>query len=267
MIATVCLLALNAGGASAADAPRGYLGASYGDVNVDAGTAGEADADLWTLQGLVSLPLGPGVTGELAAEAAQYDGGDTLWSPTGRIFFDVGGSRVGGFVGGTGSDGFDLTGGGLEGRFNLAPDWRLDTLLGYGSGDVDAWAARGQLRFFAGDNTRLDGYANFVSFDTDLGGLDGWAFGLGGEHLFEGTPVSLFGRLEHDELNDVDLASDSLRIGVRWNFGGGTLRDRGMDGQSSPGFAELFGGDLLFGLASALAMVPDGDGGGSGGDD
>ncbi|MDP1739164.1 MAG: hypothetical protein Q8L23_17200 [Caulobacter sp.] len=252
---TVGVFALMGGAVQAAEAPIGYLGVSGGGANIDAGSAGELDADLTNIQGLVRLPLGPQIGLELAAESTQFDG-DAITSGTARLMFDVGPGRLGGFVGGTSADGFDLSGGGVEGRFNLSPNWRLDALAGAASGDADAWAGRGELRIFLSDNSRIDGFANFVSFDTGGGGEDGWTFGFGGEHQFGGAPVSVFGRAEHGELNDVDIASDSFRIGVRWNFGGGTLRDRDMDGQSSPGFTDLFGGDLLPGLLAAPSSPP-----------
>lgn len=252
---TAGVFTLMGGVVQAAEAPIGYIGASGGSASIDAGAAGSADADLTNLQGLLVLPLGTGLGFELAAEGTQFDG-ETVTSPTARLMFDVGPGRLGAFVGGVSGDNFDLAGGGVEGRFNLSPNWRLDASAGAASGDADAWAARGELRFFVSDNTRLDGFANFVSFDAGGGSDDGWVFGFGAEHQFGGAPVSLFGRVEHGELNDIDIASDSFRVGLRWNFGGGTLRDRDMDGQSSPGFADLFGGDLLRGLAAALNAPP-----------
>ncbi len=252
---TAGVFTLMGGVVQAAEAPIGYIGASGGSASIDAGPAGSADAGLTNLQGLVVLPLGPGLDFEFAAEGTEIDG-DQVTSPTARLMFNVGPGRLGGFVGGASGDNFDLTGGGVEGRFTLSPDWRLDALAGAASGDADAWAGRAELRFFVSDNTRLDGFANFVNFDAGGGSDDGWIFGIGAEHQFGGAPVSLFGRAEHGELSDTNIASDSFRIGVRWNFGGGTLRDRDMDGQSSAGFTDLFGGDLLRGLAAALSAPP-----------
>lgn len=252
---TAGIFALATGAAQAADAPLGYIGASAGAASLDAGAAGDLDADLTNLQGLLTLPLGSRAGLELAAEGTSFDGNSTT-SPTVRLMFDIGPGRLGAFAGQTSGDGFDLDGGGLEGRFNLSPNWRLDASAGAASGDVDARAGRGELRLFLSDNTRIDGFASGIHFEAGGGEDDGWIFGLGAEHQFRAAPVSLFGRVEHGELNDTGVSVDSVRIGARWNFGGGTLRDRDMDGQSSPGFTDLFGGDLLRGLAAALAAPP-----------
>lgn len=269
LLTTVGLLALTGVTAQAAEVPRGYVGAAYGAANIDAGPIGDLDADFWNVQGLVSVPFAPGVSGEFSVEATQFDGDQTVWSPTGRLFFDVGQSRLGGFIGGVASEDVDFAGGGVEGRFAIAPDWRVDAAVGYGSGDIDGWAARGELRVFAGDNTRLDGFVDLVGFDTELGDFDGWTAGVGGEHQFTGAPVSVFARYEHSEADDLDLSSDAFRIGIRWNFGGGDLRDRYMDGQSSPTFADMFGGDLLRAASSLEEPEEDDDedDGGGGGDD
>ncbi|HYE46980.1 MAG TPA: outer membrane beta-barrel protein [Caulobacter sp.] len=263
LITTAGLMVLIGGAAEAAEGPRGYLGGAYGGATVEAPGIGEADADFWVLQGHAALPLGPTVSGEFTLEASQFEGGDTVWSPTARLLFDVGGSQLGGFVGGTTGEAFDLAGAGIEGRFRLAENWRLDGAAGYASGDAEGWGVRSELRIFAGDNTRLDGFAALSGFGTDLGDFQGWSFGVGGEHQFAGAPISLFARFEHSEADDLDLAADTFRIGVRWNFGGGTLRDRYLEGQSAPAFTDLFGGDLL--RAAGGIEVEDDDGGGGGG--
>jgi hypothetical protein len=264
LITTAGLLVLVGGAAEAA--PRGYLGGAYGGASVDAPIVGEEDAEFWALQGHLALPLGEVVSGEFTVEASQFEGDDAVWSPTARLLFDVGGSKLGPFVGATTGEAFDLAGGGVEGRFSLAENWRLDGAAGYASGDAEGWGARGELRFFAGDNTRLDGFAALSTFDTDLGDFEGWSLGLGGEHQFGGAPISLFARFEHSEAEDLDLSADSFRIGLRWNFGGGTLRDRYLEGQSAPVFTDLFGGDLLRAAGSIEVEEDDGGGGGCGDD-
>lgn len=264
LITTAGLMVLVGGSAQAADGPRGYLGAAYGGASLEAPGLGEADAEFWAAQGHLAVPLGP-ATAEFTVEASQFEGEDAVWSPTARLMFNIGESRLGAFVGATTGEAFDLAGGGVEGRFRLAENWRLDGAAGYASGDAEGWGARGELRVFAGDNTRLDGFAAASAFETDLGDFDGWTLGLGAEHQFGGAPISLFARFEHSEAEDLDLTADSFRVGLRWNFGGGTLRDRHLEGQAAPVFTDLFGGDLLRAVAG-IEVEPEEPGGGCGDD-
>ena len=62
--------------------------------------------------------------------------------------------------------------------------------------------------------------------DTDVSTI-----GLGGEYQFASAPISVFGGYRHSEIDDVDIESDALTIGVRYNFGG-SLFDRNRSGAS-----------------------------------
>jgi hypothetical protein len=102
-----------------------------------------------------------------------------------------------------------------EGRFFLSPDFSAQ--VHFGVGDIDAPGG--------GDD-------------------DFWTGGVGGEWRFAGSPFSLYGGWNHVDFDGGD--SDQLGIGLRWNFGGGTLLDRSRSGASyqrvSPTLSELLVG-------------------------
>lgn len=106
--------------------------------------------------------------------------------------------------------------------------------LGYSDteGDVQIITLDGQGRFFLSDNFSLQGNLGYGDVETDFGSSDNFfTAGVGGEYGFTGLPVSIYGGWSHIDF-DEGGESDSLGIGARWNFGGGTLRDRDRSGAS-----------------------------------
>ncbi|MDP3594659.1 MAG: hypothetical protein Q8R94_22595, partial [Phenylobacterium sp.] len=65
------------------------------------------------------------------------------------------------------------------------------------------------------------------------------------------TPWSITGGYEHGEIDDLDLKSDTFRVGLRYTFGG-TLRDRDQSGASLGSASNLFGGSLGQGVIAAV---------------
>ena len=93
-------------------------------------------------------------------------------------------------------------------------------------------------RYFFSDRLRLDGGLGYLSGDFGGAEAEGWTGGLGGEVQFEG-PVSIFGGLNRTDVEDFDLTVDTVSLGVRYNFGGGTLRDRDRTGAAFGGISDL----------------------------
>lgn len=145
--------------------------------------------------------------------------------------------------------------------FNRDDAWAYGGYLGYDNidGDVDEWSIGGFVQAFQdninwtaqlgyaeteGDahNLNLDGEGRyFVTDDFALSGNLGygdidsdsnyWSGGLGAEFGMGSLPVSVYAGWEHydfDDGNDVD----DLGIGIRWNFGGGTVKERSRTGAS-----------------------------------
>lgn len=253
----VALLAL-AGAANAQTV--GQIGANYSHVELDAGALGDADADTYGVDGAVRFDAGSlGAQIDGAVSRFDADGGDaTVWSATGHLNTKVGEGLVGGFAGFTTSDDVTLWAVGVEGQANLAPSTSLYGQFGYGKSDdlndVDFWAGRAELRHFVTDNLKLQGSAGFTK--TDGGGvdLDMWNLGVDAEYQFAATPWSVNVGYEHGEIDDADLSSDTVRVGVRYTFGG-TLKDRDRSGASLGSAANLFGGSLGQGVVAVLGAA------------
>jgi hypothetical protein len=74
---------------------------------------------------------------------------------------------------------------------------------------------------------------------------NGSYFGLGAEYQFDTCPVSIFAGYRHTDLGAVGLATDTWGIGLRWNFGEGTLMQRDGSGarlRRPEGVFEVFTG-------------------------
>lgn len=69
--------------------------------------------------------------------------------------------------------------------------------------------------------------------------------GVGGEIMPWSTPVSLTFGWKHFELDTITGESDTLQVGVRWNFGSETLRDRD---NATPFHLDTGFNDRLFGF-------------------
>ena len=227
--AAAAVAALLAPSASA----QGYLGASYGNVDADTG-----EADATQIDGAFGWNSGgwggqiDGSFGQLDGEASNADSS----SFAGHLYWGSDNWRLGGVIGVTNvdSDGGDVDemSYGVEGSMNLgasavllgsATMGEIDVL----SSDVDTWNIDGRLNFYAGDNFRFGGTYGFGN--VEAGGFDGdtSTYGVDAEFQPFSMPVSFTVGWTHFEDGDlVGIDTDTLSVGARWNFGGGTLRER-----------------------------------------
>lgn len=271
LMAAVCAAALTATAAQAAEI-NGKVSGSWARTTIELQPLQDVEADVYTVQGGLTTPLGERfdlqIDGQI--DRFEFDGGDaTVFSPTAHLLMDMPLGQIGGFVGSSHSDAGTFWGAGLEGRADIAENWKVNGSFGYGQsdagGDQDLWSARAELRWYPAANTRVSGFAGYNATDFGSADLDGWTFGLDAEHRFGGLPISAFGRYEHSEIEDIGLESDTFRIGVAWSFGGSSLKDSDERGPSMPGVRDLFGGTL------GAALMDDpwtmNSGGGSGGGD
>lgn len=248
LIAATAVAALLTVAGAAQAQTVGHVGANYGRIELDAGALGEADANAAQLEGSVRFGSDP-IGAQIDASVTRFDGdGDdaTLWSATGHLNRKFEGGLIGGFAGVSTSDDVTLWAVGAEAQANLAPTTSLYGQLGYGQvddlGDVDFWAGRAELRHFFADNFKVQGSAGFTKADAAGADLDMWNVGAEAEYQFA-AGWSVVGAYEHGEIDDVDLSSDTFRIGVRYTFGG-TLKDRDQSGASLGSVSNLFGGSL-----------------------
>jgi hypothetical protein len=226
--------------AFAETAPTGYVGASYGRSNLDT-PIGSADADTWGLEGSAAFGLGDGLGAQLDANYANTDvdgfGSADTWGLGGHLFTRNDSYALGGFAGWTDNDGTNGWSLGVEGQKYL-DNVTLAGSFGYGKiddADVDYWSVGGEARYFVSDNFRLQGNLGWARVNGFGGDADLWSAGVGGEYQFDKAPVSVYANYAHTELNDADLKADTFTVGVRYAFGGTTLKSRDRSGASFTG--------------------------------
>lgn len=221
----------------------GHIGANYARTDVD--VAGfDSEDDVFQAEGVVAHDTGSlGLAFD--GSVADSDNSDAVWTGTAHVNGKFGAARVGAFAGLQSTDGDTLWALGAEGQTDLAPSTVLYGQAGYGEVDdlnVDMWAVRGELRQYFGENIKLAGSLGYLEADFGPANIDGWNVGVEGEYQFKDTPFSVFGGWSHFDSNDLAANTDTLQIGVRFTFGGPTLRGRDAAGASLGGVNKLFTG-------------------------
>lgn len=174
----------------------------------------------------------------------------------GHVFWTGGDWLLGGYVGGEwvetpagDADDWVVAGEGQfhTGRVTLAAtvsysEMETPVLISF-----DQWNVNGALRYFVTDNLSLE--ANAAYLDTTINPVSlsasGSYFGLGAEYQFDAHPISIFAAYRHTDIGDGSPEIDTWGVGLRWNFGEGTLmaRDRSGERLRRPeGVFEVFAG-------------------------
>jgi hypothetical protein len=240
ILAAAALIAVAAPGVASAQA-TGYVDASYANISND-NDFGDEDADGWAVGGAVAFDayaLGVQLDANVSNFSAD-EGDDTdTWNIGGHVFKRTDTWLLGGVVaygnvdaGGGDSDFWTV---GAEGQYYLERA-TLDAAVTYTSADdadVNITAVDLGGTYFFTDNFTVNAGVGFAQAENDFGDdADAITGGVGAEYQFASVPVSVFGGWSHTEVDDFDLSSDALSIGVRYNFGGETLYQRNRSGAS-----------------------------------
>lgn len=221
------LIAL-AASAGAAQAQQGSVGVSYQSTDFGGG-----DIDTTTVSG--SVLLGENV--QINGRYSNLDGGGgdiDAWGVDAFLFTRNNNFGYGAFAGFSTLDDIDVDEwsiGGFGQLYTGNANWTLQ--LGYSDteGDVRVIHLDGEGRFFLTENFSVQANLGYGDLDTDFGGsTDYWTGGLGAEWLIPGTPFSINGGWQRIEVDGFD--ADTLGVGVRWHFGGGSLLERSRSGAS-----------------------------------
>ena len=237
--------------AMAATVLSGNVDAQYTHISSD---PGGNDANAWGIGGAFAAPLGSGNWGlQLDGSWTNVDpdhGDNTnLFAGTAHVFYRNDTNAIGGAVGAVHDDNFSTTTWGVA----LQDDYYFsNTTVGANvvyakndDDDVDFWGVEGHARYFFQDNLSLEGSVGFGSVDFNPGNDDAWEAGLNAEYQFASAPVSIFGGVNYLHLDSSpDFHSTAAQVGVRWNFGGQTLKDRDRSGASLKGIDSAFSGGL-----------------------
>ncbi|WP_426011821.1 hypothetical protein [Caulobacter sp. DWR2-3-1b2] len=225
----------------------GSVGAAVNYTDIDTGF-GDANGTSVKVDGNVAIPTGAWtVTLNGAVTVNDNDISDeTVASTAAHLTTKVGDTvRVGGFAALSRPSNDTLWAVGAEAS-KYFTNVTLNGLVAYGQSndlDADLYAVRGEARYFASDDFRLDVGAGYSKLDADAGfNADIWDVNAGGEYKFANTGWSTFGKYTHTESEDLaDLKADAVKVGFRYTFGG-SLKARDAAG------ADLIDADSLFGF-------------------
>jgi len=228
-----------------ASAQSGYVGAVYGNVDFDGG----GDADVYGVEGAVAFAGSGSIVFELDGAITDSDDADEGYGLMGHVYSRNDRHLFGGFVGIAGNDDTDTLTVGLEAAKYFS-GWTLAGAVAYGENDdfdSEGYGVNVEGRFFVQDNFRID--ANLGWANIDYGGFgddDAFSYGVGAEYQFAALPISIGAAWDHVEFDEVDTEVDAWRVGIRYNFGSATLRDRDTSGASQA--------DVLDSLGSAFTL-------------
>ncbi len=228
---------------------RGYVGVEYGKSRLNPGTPSPR-VETWTGEAAVAgQTRGFGVQGDI--KVANYDtgGNDTTGvSPTLHVYKRNPYGLIGGWAGWSHSGGSDVLGVGAEGQAYLSGATLYGT-VGYGHNDNDVadqnlWAARVDGRYFVTENFSIGAQVGLMRASTDTGGVTSRStlrtVGVGFEYQPGQVPFSIQGSYTHGDWSKSSDESDTLRVGLRWNFDGGTLMERDRTGATLNNMTSLF---------------------------
>jgi hypothetical protein len=147
---------------------------------------------------------------------------------------------------------------GLHGLYRTE-NWAVGALVGTGdwfSSDFDHWGVEGAFyfdrwtlqgsyisgdlpsvtvdrlnfsgRYFVTDNFSLGGGVAFGSADE----VDWNSYDLNAEYRFGGAPIAIFAGYNRGDFEDAGDDTDSVRFGLRWDIGTGSLIERDRHGAS-----------------------------------
>lgn len=234
LLGAAAAVAVTAPGVAAA---QGYVGGVYTNTEVEA--AG-VDVEAWGAEGAFL------VSPSIEVDAAILDGDDdTAYGLTGHYFFQRNENHLfGGFVGVSGGEDDTAWNVGVEGAKYFSR-WTAHGALSYltaDEADVDGFGADLGLSAFASDNIRFDANVGWASLDAGAGDEDAFTYGVGVEFGLGSLPLSLTGSWTHAELDETNVETETLNVGLRYNFNGQSLFERDRSGASQANRAGSFNG-------------------------
>lgn len=223
-LATAAVAALAAAPALAQE-PVGSIGAGY--IHND--TEG-FKSDGAVIDGVVAMPAFGDWTVTLNGAVTYSDsdlGDDTSASGAAHLTRMFGNDlRAGGFVGlsDIGGENYISVGGEVQRYFASAT---VSGVAAYTDLDgADAWTLGADAGFYVSPSLRLNVGGSYNTLDTNAGDIDAWSYGAGAEYQMANSPFGVFASYERLSLEDVDVDSDTVMVGLRYNFGGLQARDR-----------------------------------------
>lgn len=224
---------------------RGYVGVGYGDSRAKT-TPPAVRTETWGGEAAIAGQMGGlGLQGDVRLTDDQQRGGGDRWqvSPTVHVFQRNPYGLIGGWAGWSHSGGTDLLGAGAEGQayFSRATIYGS---IGYGHLDQavnqNLYAGRLEGRYFITDNFSLGVQGGLVRIHAGGTHSTLHTWGLGAEFQPNGAPVSILAGYTHGDVVSSTAESNTVRLGLRWNFDGGSLIDRDRSGAPLNNVVDIF---------------------------
>jgi len=223
----------------------GYVGAEYSKARLDPCTPSPR-IETWTGEAAVSSPFMRGLGIQADIKAAHYNGpfgDDWITSPTLHLYQRNTYGSLGGFMGVSNTGDTTLYGAGIEGQVNMASATLYGT-LGFGrlndTVDSNLFAGRVEGRYFLTENLRVDASIGYLRQSAAGASSKAIVTALGAEYQFGAFPGSINIGYRHADAQSSNVESDTLRVGMRWSFNGGSLAERDRLGPSLGNITDIF---------------------------
>lgn len=218
----------------------GHLDFSYQTASIDWSSGSDDDVDTWALGGALITPLHGNWNLQFDANHMNYTWNDSDYdaaanNTSAHIVHRTDGHAVGGYVGFGSIWGQTLYMYGLEGQIYM-PNATIGGVVQRASSsdyyDYSAWDARVTGSYFMSDQLAFNGslsYTDFDDYDTSVTGI-----GIGAEYRFTNCPWSVNGNYLNEswDYGSSDADVDLFRIGLSYDFGTGSARERSQEGAS-----------------------------------
>lgn len=213
-------------------AAQGYLGVVYQDGEEEA-FGNDIDVEAWKGEGAFGWnggSWGAQLNGNFGNFESEFGADSDFWSLDGHLYWQGGGWRLGGFLATWEIEDSDENTYGIEGMYDF--NEQLNVYASYGEGesnvitDLDTSFFEVGGNFYFTPNVRVGANLGRGEIESSGGSSDLESYGIDAEFMPWSAPVSI--TLAYDDLS-VDpegFGSQIFQVGVRWNFGGGTLRER-----------------------------------------
>lgn len=210
----------------------GSVSLSYQHNDADISGYNGIKSEALAIDGIVATPIFGDWT-VTAQAATTYSDGDFMSSETdlsGGVALTkvIGTYRVGAFY--SASElyytSLNTFGGVAQKYFDRAT---VSGVASYGSVyNLDIWSAKADAAFYPTEAIRLNAGLGYQTIDASYGSsVDTVSANIGAEYQFASTPYSVFGTYSYADSDDIDSTESSIKVGVRYNFGGSLQsRDR-----------------------------------------
>lgn len=205
----------------------------YVDLSIGQSDYGSVDLDTITLGGAAVADLSGGWRAQFDADVTRLsESGDalTVTNTSAHLFYDGGPWAIGGVLSNRDLGVASAWLLGVEGQTHLGAlvlegEAGFGTLETFGV-DADVFNADANATWYLTDSFSING--GVAIFDIDELDDEMVTYGIDGEYKFQNSPFSVFAGYSQTDFEDVDV--DGWRIGVRYGFGDGSLRERRQTG-------------------------------------